>query len=56
MWCKTKAIKTWKAGDSLILYAGIILVNLPLIHNQDFILQKDGMPSELVINYQSYKK
>jgi len=31
-------------------------VHLHLIHVQEFVLQKDDMSSEQVINYQSYKK
>ena len=38
------------------MYAGIFLVHLRLNHMQQFILQKDDMSSEQVINYQSYKK
>ena len=56
MWCRTKVNKTWKAGNNLILYAGIFLVHLHLFHVQVFILQKDDKSSEQVINYQSYKK
>ena len=56
MWCRTKAIKTPKAGGNLTLYVGTFLVHLHLIHIQDFILQKDDMSSEQAINCQSYKK
>jgi len=38
------------------LYVGIFLVQFHSIHVQEFILQKDDMSSEQVINYQSYKK
>jgi len=55
MWCRTKVIKTWKAGGNLILYASIFLVHLHLICVQVFILQKDDMSSEQVTKYQSYK-
>jgi hypothetical protein len=55
MWCRTKVSKTWKAGDNLILYAGIFLVHLHLIHVEVFILQKDDKSSEQVINYHRYE-
>ena len=34
----------------------ISLVNLHVIHIQEFLLQKDDMSSEQVINHQIYKK
>ena len=51
-----KLIETSKAGDDLTLNVGIFLLHLHLIHVQDFILQKDDMLSEQIINYQSYKR
>lgn len=39
--CRTNLIKACKAGDKLILYAGILSVQLHIFHDQEFIMQNE---------------